>query len=294
MRKLCSGLVCFSILMIGLSGCSHDESATLSTQNDPSNTASSVDAANPLMLETGPGYAGSLSTREVLNCSLSIPSIDVKPQPETLIPLNYNRIWDPSVPAVNGSSWYKQIQTNIKSGDLDAIGEVSLTLLRLLQTYHPDQVGMGLYFDTTNNQSGISLVGNGKSTEMTWRQVIEQLDIPQDKGALELAELLPETTPKVQVTYVENSTEKLCNAARGLSEYLFRTSYLSPGNYSLTYDTSKDMLNFSQRKGTTNPDGGLLDQDSLPPKLLAEIDETIDVSKLINTKYSGLIYYSEF
>lgn len=93
MRKLFSGLVCFSIFMIGLSGCSHDDSATLSTQNDPSNTASSVDAANHLMLETGPGYTGSLSSREVLNCSLSIPSIDVKPQPETLIPLNYNRIW---------------------------------------------------------------------------------------------------------------------------------------------------------------------------------------------------------
>lgn len=71
MRKLFSGLVCFSILMIGLSGCSQEDSETPSSQNKPSNTAGSVDAANPLMLETGPGYAGSLSSREVLNCSLS-------------------------------------------------------------------------------------------------------------------------------------------------------------------------------------------------------------------------------
>ncbi|MCI6584508.1 MAG: hypothetical protein MSC45_05510 [Mobiluncus sp.] len=295
MKIKVSNLLIAALLVSSISGCaSAQEGSAFSSQTVLRSESTTVDKAYPYVFEKGIGYSGDLTSREAYNCTRYIHVEPNMQGTSTLGLLNGGNLWDPTSPIVKNSPWYEKLKANTKKGEVNAIGEISMTLLLLLQVYHPDKVGMELLFDATTNRSGISIVGKNTDQELSWEEVIKKLDIPEDKASAELATLISSNSPKVKVKYVENNAEKLCLAAKGIETDLFGTGYLAPDNHRITFDPGKDMIKFSLRAGTTAIDGGVFGSDSLPPTTLAEIDYTVDIEELIASKYDGLMYYSEF
>ena len=185
------------------------------------------------------------------------------------------------------------IAEKVKTGNSDAITEVITTLHQLIQAYHPDKVGFSFSLRTYPYAFAMDLVGNKKAEVLSWKEILENLGIEDVPGVVQLVNLLPSSEQAVKVRYVKNSLESLCLAYRKFMVDADNLWYLNKKEYKVSFNREKDMINFSLYRRAILP---LIGGDFSPEdKRISAFNPNIwDFEKLINAKYKGLIYYSEF
>ncbi|NMW64092.1 hypothetical protein HHJ78_00695 [Mobiluncus mulieris] len=255
-----------------------------------------IEAAHPWFYEKGVGYEGGLSAIEVSRCLLHLdfsPPLDSNDSKSYYETVKGKFVWDPTTPEVKKARWFAEIAEKVKTGNSDAITEVITTLHQLIQAYHPDKVGFSFSLRTYPYAFVMDLVGSKKAEVLSWKEILENLGIEDEPGVVQLVNLLPSSEQAVKVRYVKNSLESLCLAYRKFMVDADNLWYLNKKEYKVSFNREKDMINFSLYRRATLP---LIGGDFSPDdKRISTFNPNIwDFEKLINTKYKGLIYYSEF
>lgn len=283
-------------LTVLLGSCANSDNNNGSTSATESTRE--VEPAFKYIYETGSGYNGELSALEINTCINSLDLIHSTDSTEVSFPYHQKPgiyLWDPSTPSVKMKGWYNNIKRLVKAGDPDAIGEVSSMLALLIQAYHPDKVGFMVRFDLLTNETGLTLVGDGNDTVMSWDQIISQLDLHNEPGIAELAGLLKGKNDKIDIRFVKNSTEQLCKAYRGFQNDISNNWDLNETNHKFLYDVEKDMINFQLREDAKEYHCGCLITNPSKPFRLADVTTQVtDFTGVIHNKYPGLMYYSEY
>lgn len=251
-----------------------------------------IDLAYPYIYSKGIGYKGDLSSSEVRNCLGGISMHwSAKPSEFNIFFMYAPPLWDSTLPQIRKQPWFTEIKKRVKAKNQKAIDELSVTLSRLIQSYHPDKVGFEIHLDTSSN-FGISLAGKKGESELTWNQVVSRLKLGNEPGVVEMANLLTENGKKIRIKYVKNSLEQICLAYRNIQIDLAGTNFLDPILHDIDYDQERNMLNFRLRSDVKHPsDFHIL----TPPEFISKLDPPeLNVQTLIKKKYNTLIYYSEF
>lgn len=255
-----------------------------------------TEIAYPWFYEKGVGYEGGLSAIEVSRCLLHLdfsPPLDSNDSKSYYETVKGKFVWDPTTPEVKKARWFAEIAEKVKTGNSDAITEVITTLHQLIQAYHPDKVGFSFSLRTYPYAFAMDLVGNKKAEVLSWKEILENLGIEDEPGVVQLVNLLPSSEQAVKVRYVKNSLESLCLAYRKFMVDADNLWYLNKKEYKVSFNREKDMINFSLYRRAILP---LIGGDFSPEdKRISAFNPNIwDFEKLINAKYKGLIYYSEF